>query len=397
MLCSLCSSVIQQRLVLDPSLPVYCSSCAVEACGSCPAGAKRVPYKNSAGHRCIALLNSTTSRPSGTNTQADRAARGHKRYQTVEPTYAKLVRQGHYASRSEAQNAFGHPHRGDDVDHVAILNQPALLAIMQTGAAGSRERAFAILDLFYDQLVLPSETDTRGDNPMAVKTTDKLVSAIETGTPIVAFDIEKWRWDHYQGEYLISTDPHIVIAPPPHNGLPSSNRLLYDAAIGSFDPRTLKLHTSYYCHRLPPAALAKYEIFSGDEMDRLDDGMRAARDAGLDIYHCDGDEGARLKAAGCEGLNLHRGTQKLLGIGYGGAPRCPRGLDRFSIAENVVATLMLLPKLPEGKAVSVRMMKSVVGHTAERDAFRTMFQAHIPLLRAGMELEASRKAKKQKR
>ena len=217
------------------------------------------------GHRCITLLNSTPSRPSGTDTQADRAARGIKPIQTVERTWVKLVREGYYNSKKEVDDAFGHPHRGDEVDHVAILNQPALLAIMQTGAAGSRERAFAILDLFYDQLVLPSETDPYGHNPMAVKTTAKLTSAIESGKPIVAFDIEKWRWDHYKGEYLLSTDPHIVIEPPPHNGLAPSNRLLYDAAIGSFDPRTLKLHTSYYCHRLPPAALAKYEIFSGDE------------------------------------------------------------------------------------------------------------------------------------
>ena len=68
----------------------------------------------------------------------------------------------------------------------------------------------------------------------------------------------------------------------------------------------------------------------------------------------------------------------------------------------MLATLMLLPKLPEGKAVSVRMMKSVVGHTAEGDAFRTMLPAHMPILRAAMRRDAerqgaSRPAKKQKK
>ena len=83
-------------------------------------------------------------------------------------------------------------------------------------------------------------------------------------------------------------------------------------------------------------------------MQQLDDGMRAASDAGHEIFHCDGDEGTRLEAVGCKHYNLHRVAQKVLGIGYGGGGRpmqLPDGLGKFSMAENVIATLLLLPMI----------------------------------------------------
>lgn len=407
--CSLCAKDIHFRKVVDPQHDILCTACAVDKCPKCPLGAKGLPKQLTDGHDCVIMVNTASTRPPGKDSKAERLTKGWKTCDSKLPGgRERLKASGLYASGTEACAAFGWKHGPPwyelKAEHLLILNQQPLLEVMQTGEAGSDLRADALLDVFAVQLVLPSQSDPHGDNQMALVATEKLVSAIQTGKHIATFDIEKHPWYHYKGEYLRSSDPIVIIDAPPHNGLPTSNRLVYDAAIGSFHPETLELQKTYFNVRLPPAAIADFEIFTGAQMQQLDDGMRAASDAGHEIFHCDGDEGTRLEAVGCKHYNLHRVSQKVLGIGYGGGRpmQLPDGLGKFSIAENVIATLLLLPKLTAGETVTLPMMQSVVGHTAEGDAFRTMLPAHLPILRAAMRRDAerqgaSRPAKKQKK
>ena len=114
----------------------------------------------------------------------------------------------------------------------------------------------------------------------------------------------------------------------------------------------------------------------------------ALHDAGrrkLRIFHCDGNEAVLMAKAGCpEGTaaNLHAATRRALGLPYGGrAVLLPEGVSKFSMAENVAATLMLHPQIAKEKLVTPRMIQSVVSHTATGD-IHTQIDAHSQIHRA---------------
>ena len=150
--CSTCGNAIQKRLVIDSDAPYFCMNCTMDQCkeaGTHPM-IGGVWKKTSTGcPDCMALMNTKPSRAKGTDSHAERAAKGWAMTVCSEQPHLSYINEaaalGNVITRKDVAFAFGWQYSGSEIDHIAVLNQAPLLAILQ---APQVDRARLLIDLF---------------------------------------------------------------------------------------------------------------------------------------------------------------------------------------------------------------------------------------------------------
>ena len=187
--------------------------------------------------------------------------------------------------------------------------------------------------------------------------------------------VEKRRHDKYTGKFY---NPLTGKCAPPAFNL----SMTYEATIVSMNIRTMLVTRSYF-DKVAIDASDPQPIFDGAQMAAINAALLQCEKDVKHITHCDGDERLRMERAGCDpdcAVNLHRITQRILGLPFGGRlDKLPPGLTMFSCAENVIATLMLLPPIHKDQKVTLAMMKSIVRHNSNSDTTKTQLQTHVPI------------------
>ena len=195
--CSDCKARVKDRAITNPDEPALCEHCTVALCiqqGTHPLVVPGVYKKSSRGcESCQKLQNSQTTRSSGTDSKAEREAKGQKPVASGQQWgHAKYIAEaaakGFIIERKQVETVLGWPRKGLIKDHVAVLNQIPLLKILESPLG---VRPSLLLALFAHTFVHP-DAPARDSSPgelAAVHAQTALGEAYDGDGLIGSFDV----------------------------------------------------------------------------------------------------------------------------------------------------------------------------------------------------------------